>query len=190
MRNYDILKKTYPEYISLDQFYRICKIAKRSAAYLLQNGIVPSIDTGKRTWRYQIKIDDVITYLKKRDKVGTMIPRGVVTSRKKTEKNIQRPAFSIATTINIKELTKYFESVYADQPDALTTKEASKMAGTCKETIRRKIKAGKIKSMFLNNRHIICKDDLIEFLTSEEYIEDNSNSDHFRKILSDYELWK
>jgi len=83
MKKYEELKTQYPEYISLDQFYRICKIAKRSAIYLIQHGIVPSITTDKKTWRYKIKIDDVITYLQRRDEVGSMIPRGAATSRKK-----------------------------------------------------------------------------------------------------------
>ena len=83
MKKYEELKKIYPEYISLQQFYQICKIAKRSAAYLLQHQIVPCIDNGKGTWRYKIKIDDVIIYLRTRDKKGSMIPRGALTTKKK-----------------------------------------------------------------------------------------------------------
>ena len=39
MEKYQALKEQYPDYVSLDQFYRICGIAKRSALYLVQNGI-------------------------------------------------------------------------------------------------------------------------------------------------------
>lgn len=67
---YEFLKEDYPEYISLNQFYRICHISKRGAVYLLENGIVPYNDTGKKTWKYQIRIDDVITYLRRREQVG------------------------------------------------------------------------------------------------------------------------
>jgi hypothetical protein len=48
-KKYDCLREQYPEYVSLDQLYRICGIAKRSALYLIQNDIIPSIDTEKRT---------------------------------------------------------------------------------------------------------------------------------------------
>jgi len=61
--NYEQLKKDYPEVISINQFYQICHIAKRSAVYLLENGIVPYTDTGKLTWKYKIKLDDVIAYI-------------------------------------------------------------------------------------------------------------------------------
>ena len=47
-KKYDSLKDIYPEYISLDQMYQICGIAKRSALYLIKSGIVPAEDTGKR----------------------------------------------------------------------------------------------------------------------------------------------
>ena len=82
------LKEQYPEYISLDQFYQICRIAKRSARYLVEHGIVPAVDTGKKTWRYKIHIDDTITYLQQRERLGNMIPSGAVSSRtpyRKTE---------------------------------------------------------------------------------------------------------
>ena len=59
--------------------YRICKIAKRTALYLIQHNIVPVIDTGKKTWRYQVAIDDIITYIRRREQVGSMIPPGAVT---------------------------------------------------------------------------------------------------------------
>ena len=50
------------EICSIDQLYKICKIAKRSALYLIQHGIIPVTDTGKQTLRYKIALDDVITY--------------------------------------------------------------------------------------------------------------------------------
>lgn len=85
MEKYETLKNQYPEFISLDQLYRICRIAKRSALYLIQHGIIPAIDTGRTTWRYKIAIDDVITYLQRREQTGSMIrmiPMGAVTSRR------------------------------------------------------------------------------------------------------------
>jgi len=63
MEKYEELKVQYPEYISLDELSRICKIAKRSALYLVEHKIIPVIDTGKKTWRYKISLDAVIRYL-------------------------------------------------------------------------------------------------------------------------------
>lgn len=57
MHKYEKLKTEYSTYISLDQLRVICHIAKRTASYLVTNGIIPSIDTGRKTWRYKILID-------------------------------------------------------------------------------------------------------------------------------------
>ena len=56
------MRTQYTDPISLDQLRVICKIAKRSARYLVENGIIPAVDTGRKTWRHQIAIDDVIAY--------------------------------------------------------------------------------------------------------------------------------
>ncbi len=60
---YDEIRKQYPETISKDQFYRIAHISKATALYLLQSGLVSCIDSGKKTRRYTIRIDDVISYM-------------------------------------------------------------------------------------------------------------------------------
>jgi len=40
-QKYSFLRKEYPEYVSLEQLSEICKIAKRSAKYLIENeGVV------------------------------------------------------------------------------------------------------------------------------------------------------
>ena len=72
-KKYEYLKDEYPEFISLDQMYQICGIAKRTALYLIRKGIVPAQDNGKRTWRYKIALEDVITYLKQKEQWGSMI---------------------------------------------------------------------------------------------------------------------
>ena len=57
-------KETYPEKIGLEQMRVICHISKKTARYLLKSGLVPCIDTGKKTRQYIINTKDVIAYLK------------------------------------------------------------------------------------------------------------------------------
>ena len=63
MKYYEAIRREYPETISKDQFYRIAHISKATALHLLQNGLVPCKDTGKKTRRYTIRTDDVILYM-------------------------------------------------------------------------------------------------------------------------------
>lgn len=61
------IKANYPEKIGLEQMRVICHISKKTARYLLTSGLVPCIDTGKKTRQYTINTKDVIAYLKKRE---------------------------------------------------------------------------------------------------------------------------
>ena len=63
----EYLKNTYPEKITKDQFYRICHISKKTASYLLDNGLVPCINSGKKTRKYTILLSDVIAFLEARE---------------------------------------------------------------------------------------------------------------------------
>lgn len=64
----------YPEYITKDQMYRICHISKKTCLFLLESGLVPNIDSGKKTRRFKIKTVDVIQYLKDRDDYADLNP--------------------------------------------------------------------------------------------------------------------
>jgi hypothetical protein len=64
---YKEIKRKYPMTMSKDQFYQIAHISKATALFLLKNGLVLCVDSGKKTRRYTIQTDDVIEYLKDRD---------------------------------------------------------------------------------------------------------------------------
>ena len=52
---YEEIKRTFPRTMSKDQFYQAAHISKATALYLLQSGLVPCKDSGKKTRRYTIK---------------------------------------------------------------------------------------------------------------------------------------
>ena len=194
MENYQALKEQYPDYISLDQFYRICEIAKRSALYLVKNGIVAAIDTGRKTWRYKIAIDDVITYLSNRERFGSMIPPGAVTSRRNSRKRVytgSRRSFSqIVRAGHEGDIAQYFAHVYADFPDVLTTDDMTVMTGLNKSTVVKYLRAGYIKAVEETPKYLIPKQYLMEFVVTRRFIEAKTNSEDFKKILGGFEIWK
>ncbi|MDL2324385.1 helix-turn-helix domain-containing protein [Ruminococcaceae bacterium OttesenSCG-928-A16] len=190
MKKYEELRKQYPEYISKIQLYQICGISPLSATYLLQNGIIPCIDTGKRTWRYRIALEDVITYLKKREKTGSMIPRGAVSSRRNYQ-NGPRVSFSnLIAQGGEQEIAEYFSFIYADCPDILTKGDVADMTGLSTKTILLFLKDGELKSIARYPHYVIPKAYLLEFVSTRRYIECKSNSEVFKKILGGFELWK
>lgn len=50
---YRYLLNQYPETVQKEQFRIICHISKRTARYLLQSGLVPCVQSGKKTRNYQ-----------------------------------------------------------------------------------------------------------------------------------------
>jgi len=190
MKNYEDLKTKYPEYISLDQLYRICKIAKQSALYLIQHGIIPVIDTGKKTWRYKIALDDVITYLHRREQAGSMIPCGAVKSRP-TKKVSNRKSFSQIIKPGMEwEVVEYFEYIYSEYDDVLKTSDIVEMTGLKISTVLKLLKSGQIKSLDNRPIYLIPKQYLLEFVVTPRFIESKTISETFKKVLGGFEIWK
>ena len=191
LKKYETLKEQYPEYVSLDQFYRICGIAKRSALYLIQHEIIPSLDTGKRTWRYKIALDDVITYLRRREQIGSMIPAGAVSSRKKHPGNQARKCFAEFVRPGTEQvIMEYFDFIYSEYPDVLTAKDIAEMTGLNVSTIIKWIQAGEIKALRVSCKYMVPKEYLLEFIVTPKFFDSKSNSESFKKILGGFEIWK
>ena len=190
VKKYEDLRKEYPEYISLYQLYRICKIAKQSALYLIQHGIIPVIDTGKKTWRYKIALDDVIIYLHRREKVGNMIPCGAVKSRI-TKKVSNRKSFSQIIKPGMEwEIAEYFEYIYSEYDDVLKTSDIVEMTGLKISTVLKLLKSGQIKSLTDSPKYLIPKQYLLEFVVTPRFIESKTISETFKKVLGGFEIWR
>jgi len=190
---YESLREAYPEFISLDQLHKICGVSKISATYLVEHGIIPAIDTGKQTWRYKIALDDAITYLRRREQVGSMIPRGVATSRKPKHERMKstRKCFAqMVTQGQETAIADYFNYIFAEYDEVLTTLDIIEMTGLEKSTVLKLLKAGAIKSIMTYPKYLIPKQYLLEFVVTPRFIEYRTNSEHFRKILGGFEIWK
>ena len=188
-KKYEELLETYPEYISLDQMRVICRIAKRTARYLLESGIVPCECTGKKTWRYKIKLVDVIAYLQASEKEGSRIPRGVLSSR-----SPYMPKVPLIREAAMKDqLAEYFHYIYEDYPDLLFIVDVSEMTGMNKKTILSRIRSGDLTAVMVThkgvNKFIVAKQDLIEFTSSASFLEAKTTSETFRKIIGGFEIW-
>ena len=161
---YENIKEQYPEYISLDQFYQICRIAKRSARYLVEHGIVPAVDTGRKTWQYQIHIDDTIAYLQRRERWGSMIPSGVVSSRSGYKTVSQLLISALMNHEAEHKVKEFFEQLYANYNDILTLPDIVEMTGLSKKSLQQLLKDGKIKSLTNKPYYIVSKAYLLEFV--------------------------
>lgn len=55
------------KYLSGDELYRYLHISKRKMKYLLENGYIPMIDTGKKTHRYKVRLEDAEAFRVRRE---------------------------------------------------------------------------------------------------------------------------
>lgn len=189
MKSYENLRKQYPEHISLDQLHRICRIAKRSARYLVENGIIPATDTGNKTWRWKIAIDDVIDYLRRRDKFGSMIPTDAVNN--KENKNCatgSRHSFAqLVTTGQEHMVVDYFAHLCTEYPDVLSVFDIAEITGLRKNSLLKLLKSGHIKSIASSPKYIIPKAYFLEFIASQRFLDIRSNSERFVMLINGFE---
>ena len=113
------------------------------------------MDTGKKTWSFQISIEAVIDYLSKCDSnsLTIAVPLGIFSS-----KPHQKPASSV----DLAALREYTQRLWRNEPDMLTVEEASRVSGFSKDTIYHWIHKERLMSIRYMGRHIIPKDELIK----------------------------
>ena len=188
MDKYEPLKEQYPEYISLEQLRLICKIAKRSARYLLENGIIPATDTGRITWKWKIALVDVIDYLRTREQSGSMIPTGIANSKKnKKYASGSRKSFSqLVKRDQEQTVVRYFAHLCSEHDDVLTVYDIVDIIGLHKNSVQRLIQSGCIKSIANSPRFLVPKSYLLEFIGTRRFIDLQTNSERFDKILDEF----
>ena len=76
----------YPDPMSRNDFRIVCHIGTRTSLYLLQSGLVPCKNNGKKTRCYKIAKKDVAEYLYRResDPMHTLRPAGGITTTPNT----------------------------------------------------------------------------------------------------------
>ena len=179
----DYLKTTYPDVITKDQFYQICHISKKTASYLLDNGLVPCTNSGKQTRKYKIRLDDVIAFLDAREKKPSAF---------KAPDNFYKGRVYNLYGISINRLSKnkdflrtFLKKQIANYDDVISPSMASEITGYSTKTITFWCEERKIKSFNIFNRIKIPKEYLIDFLASDEGLLISKKSKKHIELLLD-----
>lgn len=159
----------YGEVLTKEQMRIVCHISKRKAAYLLQSGLVPCINTGKKTHTYIIKKTDVIDYLCNRIDHPWMYQ---VKQSNAAHKRIKFPIKqfpSIFDVISEKRMRMYFRRKLLEYPDILTAAQIEIITGYCENTVRAWLAKGELDYLDCIAGWRIPKVWLIDFLCSPYY---------------------
>lgn len=150
-------------YLSKEQFYKECHIGKATALRLIQSGLVPAIDTKKKTNRYLIARTDVEEFKRERERDPSkyrLAGRTTVSSYGGFRK------YKRSAAIRMQRIVK---EEWASLPDILCVKDVAYLLGYRNGTIYRWIKTRGLKGLKISGRHYIPQKYLLEFIASREF---------------------
>ena len=156
--DYTYLYEEYPEVISADQLYRICHISKRKAKWLLEHGYIPCEDSGKKTRRYKIRLNDVIDYLLTLEAAPDLVATPVGAF------NVKRKQLNPVAQICQKGFQRFLYNIWTDEADILRISDVQVLLGYSAGTIRQWILRKELRSTRLPcGIQVTAKEWLIDF---------------------------
>ena len=161
--DYQYIREQYPEIITKDQLYRICRISKRKALWLLENGVIPCEDSGKKTRRFRVRLEDVIEFLERRDagELDAILPQGIFSSS-------SHPVCQPRTYLDSDELRMFILTEWDEQPDMLTVRKAAELCGYSVHTVSGWVRKGTVASAAYHGANLVPKESLARWLASKE----------------------
>jgi hypothetical protein len=162
--DYSFLRDQYPEVITMDQLYRICHISKRKARWLLENGVISCEDSGKKTRRFKIKIEDVVEFLELRDAglLNDVMPIGIFSSEE-----YGHPPRQPCTRLDNGALQAFLLDCWVDVPDMLTVPQTVALCGYSVSTLERWFQKDLLAGIRYRGTILISKESLAEWLASD-----------------------
>ena len=108
------------EYVTQEQVRLMLHISKRKAKYMLDNGIIHCINTGKKTRQYRVKVSDIEYYMEHPyDFAVGMFPSG----------SKHKPVKKEAVRLDDEVVREYYLKLLSKENDMLSVQEISKLTG-------------------------------------------------------------
>ena len=150
------------EYLSGDQLYRFLHISKRKMKYLLENGYIPVIDTGKKTYRYRVKKCDAEKFKEKMEREsGFLVELKGRFGRCDSSPNAALKYF--LTNDERDEFRKFLTKLWKKYPDALPAKKAAELADISPQRVNELVRKGVVYGMRVGNVQYLAKEQFIEY---------------------------
>lgn len=164
-------------YISKEQFYKVAHIRKATALRLIQEGLVPAIDTGKPTNRYKIRWSDVEFYLRDREehpeKYGL------------TRHNLTQHFPEKYKKSEAKKLGRYAKMLWREQSPLLSVEQASVLLGYSHRVVLEWTRKKGLQRLMSDGHAYIPKKSLLQFVESRAFHEIRMKSrQHIEMIRS------
>ena len=152
---------------------------------LLQSGLVPCVQSGKKTRNYTIKMKDIVRYLERREihPEKYKLPPGSYSGTYAVKPLLPE-------SVTTEELRKYYIESFRDIPDIVSTREAAELTGATASTVAKWIRTKKLKALSHGPAFIIPKVNLIDFMASDAYLNKRLKSQKFHENIGGFLSWK
>lgn len=183
--DYSFLRDQYSEVITMDQFYRICHISKRKPRWLLENGVIPCEDSGKKTRRFKIKLDDVIEFLELRDAgvLDDVMPVGIFSSE-----GYGYPPKQSRSQLDNGALQAFLLDRWVDSPDMLTVPQTVALCGYSASTIESWFQKKFLAGIRYRGMILLSKESLAEWLASDRGQSIQQQSTTHQELIEEFQI--
>ena len=171
------------KYLSADELYPYLHISKRKLKFLLENGYIPCIDTGKKTHRFLIKVSDAKEFKRKMDTEPGFLSElygqfnsGIYKPRKK----LIEP-----TPENCAAFQDFLTMKWADYPDALPTKLAAELIGCAPQRVGDWMRKGVVSSVSVGGMRYCGKAEFIAYCASPEMLR-KPGVEKYRELIAEF----
>ena len=135
------------DFVSKEEFYKLCRISKKTAYNLIKSGRIKAIKRNCASRHcYEIPISEI-------QRLESL--RRYINKLREEEIGKTRDYYS-------EKLKKY--------PDVITSEDVQAITGYVKETVRRWIQSGKLVAIVYKSKYVIVKNDFLDFVTSPSYV--------------------
>lgn len=151
------------EYLSGDQLYRFLHISKRKMKYLLENGYIPVIDTGKKTYRYRVKRCDAEKFKERMERESDFLVelKGMFGSR---DSSLTVALDYTITDDEREEFREFLNKLWKKYPDALPAKKAAELADISAQRVNELVRKGVVYGMRVGNVQYLSKEQFIAYI--------------------------
>ena len=184
----EVIRKSYPNVLSLEAVRKILRISKRKAAWMLQNGIIKCENTGKKTRQYRVRLTDLFRYLDKYEQgdPSVMTPIGKFNAKK--TKNVRPRTQKKIYSKPPDDFRLWLEDEWYAESDLLLTQDIARITGYEHHTVQRWIKEKRIRSVWTQNLLISSKTWLIDFYCDDAYQIVRKSDAHIDLMRRYYEI--
>lgn len=176
---YQEMLDTFPPTMSMEQMRKSCKMSKRMARYLLEQGVIPCKDSGKKTRRFTIQTIDVVKFLAARD---------ICPEEYKAPKGwYRREKESTLSETDTERVKAYYEQVLEPYPEVLSVKHVCEITGYGSTTVICWCVKKHIHRYLIRRKYHIPKESLLEYMLSQRFQRIRVKSEKHRQFIREIE---